>query len=295
MHKSIGMIGAGLLLLAGLVAPATGSDKKVLMFTKSQGFQHPVVARGKNGELGLAERTVIDLGKKNGFEVTVTKDGGQITPENLRQYKALFFYTQGDIDKEGLDKQPPVSKEHRAAILDFVHNGGGFVGTHCGGADTFHNWVEGAHKPFLDMVGGEFKGHGAQQVSRVEVVDPSFPAVAHLPKQFSLNDEWYTYNGFHKNMHVLIMLETEGMKGGLYQRPPYPITWCSTYGKGKVFYTGMGHREDVWENPAYQEMVGKAVQWVLGDVAGDASPNLGSLFGNVDQALQRINQLGTGK
>lgn len=279
------------LVALGLFCSATcawAETPKVLMLTKSQGFQHSVVAR-KGDALGLAERIVVDLGKKYGFEVDATKDGGKITAENLKNYDALFFFTQGEITELGLDRQPPVPMAQRGAILDFVKNGGGFVGTHCGGADTFHRWIEGGKKPFLAMVGGEFIGHGAQQVSRVEVVDPSFPGMSAWPKSFSLNDEWYAYTFYDPNMHVLMMLQTSGMKGGLYERENYPITWCSRYGKGRVFYTGMGHREDVWENPRYQEMVAQGVLWALGKKEGDATPNLESLFGDAAKGFERIN------
>lgn len=281
------LIVAALSLL--VVADASAEPKKVLMLTKSSGFQHPVIARGKKGELGLAEKTVIELGKANGFDVTVTKDGGQINRDNLAKYDALFFFTQGDISKPGLDRQPPVRVEDRPLILEFVKKGGGFVGTHCGGADTYHEWEEGGSKPFLDMVGGEFMSHGPQQVARVEVVDPDFPAMKSWPKSFSLNDEWYAYKGFNNRMRVLMMLQTEGMKGSDYKRESYPITWCSEYGKGKVFYTGLGHREDVWTNPKYREMVTTAVGWVLGTVSADASPNLAKIFGDEAKALVRIN------
>lgn len=281
-------------LTAFLVVSATvaeAENKKVLMFTKSAGFQHSVVKRDGD-ELGQAEKTVIELGKKHGFDVTATKDGSQINPENLKKYDAVYFFTQGEIDKEGLDKNPPVAEEHKHAILEYVKNGGGFVGTHCGGADTWHEFVEGNKKPFLEMVGGEFIVHGIQQKSRVDVIDPDFPALKGWPKSLTIIDEWYAYKGFHDNMRVLMMLETDGMVGQMYKRPPYPITWCSNYGKGRVFYTGLGHREDVWENPLYQSLVANGILWAAGALPGDATPNIKELFGDVESGLKRINPPG---
>lgn len=265
---------------------------RVLMLTKSQGFEHSVVHRKSPEELSMAERIVTDLGKTHGFDVTCTKDGTTITPEGVRGYDVLYFFTQGEIDgdpAESRDKAPAVPKETRGCVLEFVEAGGGFVGTHCGGADTWHNWREGKIKPFLDMVGGEFIGHGAQQVSTVRVVDPKFPALAGWPAQLSINDEWYAYKGFQKNMRILLMLETEGMSGLLYKRDDYPITWCSNHGRGRVFYTGLGHREDVWENPLYQQMVAKAILWAAGKIDGDASSNLEAVYGDAQSALTRLN------
>lgn len=289
MNKSSALFVTAFAVLFAITACTAGAaeKKKVLMFTKSSAFEHSVVHRDDKGNLALAERIVVSLGKKHGFDVVVTKDGGQITAENLKNFAALLFFTQGELTQSGRDGQPPMKPEDQPAILEYVRNGGGFVGTHCGGADTFHDWPE-----FLEMVGGEFIGHGAQQEARVDVVDPEFPAVAGWPKSFSLVDEWYAYAGFNSRMHVLMMLRTEGMDGGdkrYYNRADYPITWCSQYGNGRVFYTGLGHREDVWENQLYQNMVAKALLWALGEVEGDASPNLKKLFGDEQKALTRIN------
>ena len=277
-----------------LTASGFAQDKKrVLMVTKSSAFQHDVV-KNKDGKLGLAEQTVKDLCDKLGYELVITKDASQLNAENLKQFKGLFFYTQGDLTVSGVDKQTPMKKEDRQAILDFVKAGGGFIGTHCGGADTFNHdqWLENGKKPFIEMVGAEFTGHGAQQDATVEVVDPKFPTVSHWPRSFRKWDEWYAYNGFHENMHVLMMLKTEGMKGHDYARPEYPITWCSNYGKGRVFYTGLGHVEKMWENDDYKKMLSESLKWTLGEIEGDASPNLKELFGDEKAALKRFNMQG---
>lgn len=279
--------------IAWLSASASADGPKVLMFTKSQGFQHDVVRRKSPEELSLAEKIVTDLGKEHGFEVTCTKDGTVIKPEGIQGYDVLYFFSQGEIDADPaktVDKTPAVPIATRDCVIEFVKKGGGLVGTHCGGADTWHGWTKDKTKPFLDMVGGEFAGHGAQQKTSVRVVDPKFPAVKGWPAQFTLTDEWYTYRGFQKNMHVLLMLETEGMEGLLYKRDDYPITWCSNFGDGRVFYTGLGHRDDVWTNPLYQKMVATGILWAAKKIEGDASPNLKEIYGDVDAGLQRLNE-----
>jgi type 1 glutamine amidotransferase len=67
---------------------------------------------------------------------------------------------------------------------------------------------------------------------------------------------------------------TEGMSGKDYQRPNYPETWARMHGKGRVFYTSMGHREDVWENEKYQKLLVQALRWVTGQVEADVTPNV---------------------
>ena len=60
--------------------------------------------------------------------------------------------------------------------------------------------------------------------------------------------------------------ETGDMKGNMYQRAPYPETWIHNYGKGRVFYTSLGHREDVWTNPAFQGLLTGGIDFALGRV-----------------------------
>ena len=106
---------AGGLALSPFLARAWGADeggprKKVLFFTKSQGFQHSVIAHStKNPEkLAWAERILTEVGAKHGFDVTCSKDGTLFTPENLKQYDVIAFYTTGDLTK---DSDKPAGKE----------------------------------------------------------------------------------------------------------------------------------------------------------------------------------------
>jgi hypothetical protein len=64
------------------------------------------------------------------------------------------------------------------------------------------------------------------------------------------------------------------MVGSDYHRPPYPATWARRHGRGRVFYTSMGHREDVWTNPMFQEMLRGGIAFALGRVEPDLTPNL---------------------
>jgi hypothetical protein len=72
------------------------------------------------------------------------------------------------------------------------------------------------------------------------------------------------------------VLDTSAMKGNMYERPNYPVTWIHPFGSGKVFYTAMGHRDDVWANPAYQDLIVGGIDYALGRVKVDDSPNLES-------------------
>jgi type 1 glutamine amidotransferase len=79
-------------------------------------------------------------------------------------------------------------------------------------------------------------------------------------------------------LHVLLIQDTSNMEktGGnhCYDRPPYPATWAHRYGKGRVFYTSMGHREDVWTNPVFQQVLLGGINWAVGRVKADVTPNI---------------------
>jgi type 1 glutamine amidotransferase len=270
----------------GGAARAGTRAKHVLMFTRSQTFEHSVVKRGKGNELSLAERIVIDLGKKHGFEVTCTKDGREFLPETLAKYDAFLFETTGDLTKEGGDKNPPMPVEGKKAFLDAIANGKGFVGCHCA-SDTFHspggkneNQKSTDLDPYIVMLGGEFIVHGSQQKSGMHVVDDTFPGAKGL-KDFTLNEEWYALKNFAPDLHVILVQDTESMKRdakgqreAMYDRPSYPATWARQHHKGRVFYTSMGHREDVWENAIFQALLVGGLAWALGNVDAVLTPNL---------------------
>src|SRR5271166_2394512 len=130
-------VAAGGLSFPGIYA-AEAKPKKILMFTKSSGYEHSVIKR-TDGKLGLAEQIVTDLGKQHGFDVTATKDGGVFSSPELKHYDAFFFYTTGDLTIPGTDENPPMTPAGKQAFLDLIHGGKGFIGTHSAG-DTFDTY-----------------------------------------------------------------------------------------------------------------------------------------------------------
>jgi len=74
--------------------------------------------------------------------------------------------------------------------------------------------------------------------------------------------------------HVLTVIDSPAMKGPMYDRPPYPTTWARKEGDGRVFYTAMDHRDDIWSNPQFQEILKGAIRWTTGDIEAAIPPNL---------------------
>ena len=97
-----------------------------------------------------------------------------------------------------------------------------------------------------------------------------------------MNEEWYSLYNLAPDLHVILVQDTATMNknaAGLatdwqYRRDPYPETWARAHGKGRVFYSSMGHRQDVWTNSIYQQVLTTGLAWVAGDVNADIPPNL---------------------
>jgi type 1 glutamine amidotransferase len=194
----------------------------------------------------------------------------KLSPESLKNYDGVIFAsTTGDL---------PLP-DHQG-FLDWIKAGHAFIGIHAA-SDTFHGWPE-----FAAMLGGEFQHHG-QQVS-VECLnqDPAHPATAALGKSWTIQqEEIYQFKNYDATkVHDLLIMdkhpehkETTGH---------FPVSWCKSYGAGKIFYTSLGHREDVIDaNPelndrknsvevskAYQAHVLGGIRWALGLASTKAGP-----------------------
>jgi type 1 glutamine amidotransferase len=270
-------LGAG--AMGRVLARPQGPTKKVLFFIKSAGFPHPVVTRS-NGKPSLAETILTRVGKEHGFEVVATKDGRMFDPDKIGEWDAFVFMTTGDLTKEGRPQEgPPMSPDGEKAFYDAVRGGKGFVGMHCA-TDTFgQHRKRGAEDPYIQLIGGEFNGHGpVQEEVELEIVDPRFPGVAdgfgRAGSAFRIKDEWYAIRHIPDDLHVILVQKTKGMTGPMYKRPNYPQTWARKHDKGRVFYTSMGHREDVWESPMYQGLLLGALGWTTGRIDYDIEPNV---------------------
>lgn len=263
----------------------SAANPSILLFTKSSGYEHAVI-KNTDGKQSVVEQALRSLGARHGFDVTATKDGRIFDSKEFLAHKVLFFYTTGDLTKPGTDGQPPMSTQGKQALLDAVHGGLGFVGAHAA-TDTFHapantqasagdastQGVQGEQtEPYLQMLGGEFLIHGKIQPANLTVNDANFPGVKTPPQNF--NEEWYSLKHLIPDMHVILTVETTGMKGEPYQRPPYPVTWARQHGKGRVFYTAMGHLPETWENEFFLDLVAGGIAWAMGHAKAKLNANI---------------------
>lgn len=278
--KSAGLAGAGLLvspLLQRWAAARNEKPRKILFFTRSQGYEHGPITRprGNPQKLAFAENFMVNLGREHNMEVTCTKDGSVFTEQGLAPFDLIMFYTTGRLDEPGKEAggnnhpMPPGGKD---TFLNAIAAGKGFLGVHSA-TDTFHSTAAGVD-PYIKMIGGEFVHHYNQQNAKIEAVAPDWGPIHDL-KTFTKREEWYILNNLAPDMHVLLVQDTKSMEQPQYtQLAPYPETWARMHGKGRVFYSSMGHREDVWTSPQFHQVLLGGLQWATGNAEGEPTPNI---------------------
>ena len=228
---------------AALPEPA----RRVLVVTHTTGFRHSSIA--------TAETVLARLGSDSRlFTTTFCRDQADVarllTPAALADVDAIFFAnTTGDL---GIADLP--------AVLSWVADGHAFLGTHSA-ADTYHE-----SPAYLDMLGGEFETHGDLATVDVRVEDAAHPAGAGLPSPLRILDEIYEFRSNPRpRVNVLFSIDRHPADGHAEAGQPgdFPLAWYRTYGRGRVFYTALGHLEEVWNDRRYQQHLLGALRWAL--------------------------------
>ena len=283
------------LLVATLVATTLHAEpKKLLVVTTTAGFRH--------SSIPTLEKILAQLGKDSGeftvdfvqqppghaatgFPAKLKKDATdaekaafdanevkfteglkaalqKLSPENLKNYDGVVFAsTTGDLplpDKQG--------------FLDWIRAGHAFIGIHAA-SDTFHGFPE-----FIAMLGGEFAHHGPQVSVECLNQDAANPATAHLGKAWTIQqEEIYQFKNYDATrVHDLLIMDKHPEHKEVAGH--FPVSWCKDFGDGKVFYTSLGHREDLIDTDpklkdrkntpeiakAYQQHVLGGIEWALG-------------------------------
>lgn len=271
---SVGAAAVALSSLYCLAAekPADGK-KKLLFYSQSFGFRHSVVNRPKSGELAHAEKVLKEIGEKAGYQVDLTQDFKDLENENqLKEYAGIVIYTTGN---------PLVNRD---ALMKYVRNGGALIGIHTA-TDSFHHatnadvpmgdgqtaklsipdWPE-----YVKLMGGAFRTHGSQAKAKMKVNDPNHPATKMIEPGWTLHEEMYLFERYNEKVHLLLSMDTDNMDEAVLKDLKLkkgefaPVAWTNTEGKGRVFYTSLGHREDVWTNPIFQQHLLGGIAWAVG-------------------------------
>ena len=178
---------------------------------------------------------------------------------SLANVDAIFFLGHRDV---------ALDAEQKAELAAFVREGKGFVAAHVA-LTAFESWPE-----FGTLLGARYDGHPWNTAAGTIINEaPAFPATRHFPPTFAFVDEFYQAKEMTKDVRVLLRLDVSKMPphADLRNRS-YPLVWAKMYGKGRVFYSSLGHSAETWDNRDVAQMYFEAIKWSLGLTEGDASP-----------------------
>jgi hypothetical protein len=182
---------------------------------------------------------------------------------SLANVDAIFFLGHREID---------LTAQQKSDLLSFVRDDGkGFVAAHTG-TTAFLSWPE-----FADMIGGQYDDHPwGVTTAPVITEDPEFPATRHFPPSFVFTDEFYQTKAFSREKsRVLLRLDMSKLPANANVRiknGDFPLAWAKLYGKGRVFYSSLGHDAKTWDNPDVYRMYFEAIKWALGLTNADVTP-----------------------
>ncbi len=272
--------------------------KRVLLVTHSGGFIHDSVA--------VAEHVLKEIGPKHGLQVTcyrftndpdakvkvkmkvdgkeverettaleaysqrfrertgelVTKEQcGRINADTLKKFDCVLFFTTGN----------PLTKDELSDLMGWVRDGGAFAGTHCA-TDTLYK------TPYGSLVGAFFDGHPWHQKIKLKLEDSKHPAAKGFTDGAEITDEMYQFMDSpysREKLHVILSIDNSSIDVKKGKRPDqdYAVAWCQQFGSGRSFYTSLGHRKEVWQDPRFQEHLIGGLKWAMGQLAGDATPS----------------------
>jgi len=222
-------------------------SRRVLLVTHTEGFRH--------SSIEIAEATITALGQRSGlFSTRLCRTASDVSRMLTRSALAdvdaiIFANTTGSLPIPDL-----------AAVLEWIQDGHGFAGMHSA-SDTYHD-----APAYLEMLGNEFLTHGDQATVDAIVENPSHPASIPLGQRFRVFDEIYTFTKSNRGSVTMLLSLDRHPDDGLPQAGQpgdLPLAWAKSFGRGRVFYTALGHREDVWQNTRYQEHILGGIRWVL--------------------------------
>ncbi len=277
-HLWLAPIACIALLPMNLAAQAVGKDavpaaphakqihlKHVLVIGQTKGFEHDSVSSAMAAVFNMGEESGLwDTEMRTDTELLTKKDLGR-NSKTLNYFDLIVFAsTTGELDMDASQKQD---------MLSFIHDDGkGFVGIHAA-MDTNYQWPE-----YGEMIGGWFDQHPWMTfMAPIRNEDPDFPATRHFPKEFVKYDEIYQPKEWSRDkVHVLLSLDPSKLN---YDNNPrvhrtdhdFAVAWDKMYGKGRVFYSTLGHTEEAWHDPDIRKMYFEAIKWTLGLTEGSVA------------------------
>ena len=226
-------------LCLGLFSFLAKPKPKLLVFTKTAGYHHGSIPKGVEA--------IRKIGIEKGFDIDTTADASLFTTKNLKHYAALVFLsTTGNL----------FDTLQKTALQQYVEKGGGIIGIHAA-TDCEYKW------PWWGQtIGAYFESHPRQQKATLNIVDAQHPSTKELPTKWERFDEWYNFKNINPDLHTLITIDESSYQGGKNGNV-HPVAWWQNVGKGRVFYTALGHTNESYSEPLFLQHLTGGIQFVL--------------------------------
>lgn len=228
----------------------------VLLFSKATGYHH-------TESIEAGKQTFTELTSKNDWFLYSTEEGGVFNPEQLAKFDAVVFNNcTGRL----------LNEEQQKALENYVTQGGHFIGIH-GAGDDSHRWTWYEE----NLLGANFSHHPIDpQLQEVTVELNTVPdtiVVKNLPESWTHTEEWYVFfeNPRAKGFNVVYNIDGNKIISNgnfLFVRDKdfgmgsdHPVAWYREVGKGRTFYTSLGHNSAAWKQEPFQQLLENAVNW----------------------------------
>jgi type 1 glutamine amidotransferase len=234
-------------------ADAATTEFKALVFSKTLLFRHASITNG------IA--AVKALGEQNHFDVDATENSNWFTRTNLAKYNVVIFLsTSGDI----------FDAEQKSAFKNFIEQGGGLAAIHAAVAGDLA--TEGPWPWYGEALCASFTNHSSVVPATIHIEERANPSTSPLPADWVRSDEWYNFISSPRGkVRVLADLDESTYKGGTMGKD-HPIAWCHRVGKGRVWYTALGHTEASFSEPLFLAHLLGGIQVAAGTKPAEFTP-----------------------
>ncbi|MEO7248008.1 MAG: ThuA domain-containing protein [Novosphingobium sp.] len=251
---------------ADKVARCARYDNDIPKFTLAPGKPHILLFEKINGfkdtpSVNAAHAAFVAMAERKGWVIATTESGGAFNPATLKQFNVVIWNNiSGDV----------LTLAQRKAFQQFLANGGGFVGVHGSAGDPSYFWDWYAER----LIGARFLMHPMNpqfQEARI-VVDKTNPLTRDLPSEWKMTDEWYSFKTNPRKVGAKVLLTLDentyspvGPMGIDLKMGDHPLAWTNCIGKGRMFYSAIGHRPETYSQPEYVALLEAAIKWTALD------------------------------